>query len=519
MFEIADGKKHRKPTNTDVKKETKTIVSPEMASLQMQTQLLESYIAVLKQQIRDPNKPSKAITFSKVSKAAILQYLETPESNEKNIRNASIYMWGASSHYRRLLLYYGTMLLYAYIIVPANFDLEKAKANPDAFIKSFQKAKEYTELLSIPHEFTKAALVALKEGVFYGIASSNKTSFFLTGINADYCKITGIEDGRWLFSIDCSQIKLENLIQYPPEVTTMWNESKRTGAKYVEVPSDVCFCLKADETSSTYNMPMFASVLPEIFDIDHYKELQSVAEDIANYKLLSMQIPLSDNGTPQLSWELALQYYNQLMSVLPPYVTATVTPMEITPFDFPKSAAATETDEVARAEEQYWAASGTSSLLFGSAKNTSASALRLSMQSDESIMLTFLDQVQRLINTHMKKLSGTMKFKVLFLPVTRYNLEENIKRVKDGGTYGLPVKTAYSALLSISPVDIQGLDYLEMIAMNLGNLTPFANSHTQSANAESGRPSNVANGDPLTDAGEQTLDSDANANKKAGGVA
>lgn len=484
--------------------------------MQSQNKMLESYAALLKQQVRDANKSSKAITFTKFSKATILQYLETPESNEKNIRNASIYMWGASSHYKRLLWYYGTMLLYAYIIVPANFDMEKAKANPDAFIKSFQKAKDFVELLNISHEFTKATLVALKEGVFYGISSSNKTSFFLTGINADYCKITGIEDGRWLFSIDCSQIKQENLVQYPPEVTTMWNESKRTGAKFVEVPSDVCFCLKADETSSTYNMPMFASVLPEIFDIDHYKELQSTAEDIANYKLLSMQIPLNDNGTPQLSWELALQYYNQLMSVLPPYVTATVTPMEITPFDFPKSNAATETDEVARAEEQYWAASGTSSLLFGSAKNKTASALRLSMQSDESIMFTFLDQVQRLINTHMKKLSGTMKFKVLFLPVTRYNIEETIKRVKEGGTYGIPVKTAYSTMLNITPTDIQGLDYLEMVIMQLGGLTPLSNSHTQST--DSGRPTNASNGDSLTDAGEQTQADDENANKKAGGV-
>ena len=59
---------------------------------------------------------SSNVTYSRFSKENLLSYMQSPKSNEKNIRNASIYMYDASTQYRRLILYYALMPLWAYTI-------------------------------------------------------------------------------------------------------------------------------------------------------------------------------------------------------------------------------------------------------------------------------------------------------------------------------------------------------------------------------------------------------------------
>ena len=52
---------------------------------------------------RDLNNNPKSQTFYKYTKDNIVEYLKDPQKNEKQLRNAVIYMYGASSHFRRLL--------------------------------------------------------------------------------------------------------------------------------------------------------------------------------------------------------------------------------------------------------------------------------------------------------------------------------------------------------------------------------------------------------------------------------
>ena len=61
---------------------------------------------------------SSSVTYTRYTKEQILTYMQSPKSNEKNIRNASIYMYDASSQYRRLILYYAQMHLWAHTISP-----------------------------------------------------------------------------------------------------------------------------------------------------------------------------------------------------------------------------------------------------------------------------------------------------------------------------------------------------------------------------------------------------------------
>lgn len=448
---------------------------------------------------------SASVTYTRYSKEDLLKYMQSPKSNEKNIRNASIYMFDASSQYRRLILYYAQMMLWAYTVAPLNYDPD---AKPEAVRKSYFKAIKQIENMNLKHEFQKAAIIALREGVLYGVQWSGTNSYFIQRVNPDYCKLSSIEDGTWMYAVDFSKIKEDELELYPPEFTSLYNAYKSSGQKWQEIPSSISFCLKADETTSLYSIPPWASTLPMLHDIETFKELQETATEIANYKVIGLEIPTADDGTPKIDFDLAKQYYNHMAAALPPYVGAFMAPMKATALNFEKSGGLNDVDTVSRSEEQFWREGGTSPLLFGSADNDTAGALKLSIAADEEIMLGLAAQCERLVNRILKNMSGTQKFKLSILPVTTFNRSDWITNYKEGAAMGLPVKSAWAAVLGLSPGDVLGMNFVEMELLDMGGLEPMNSSYTQSG---SGRP--ASDDDDLTQSGAQTRDNDSNANR------
>lgn len=449
------------------------------------------------------------IAYSRYTKEDILGYLQTPTSNEKNLRNASIFMWDASSQYRRLIQYYAGLMRWDYILTP--LDLDKNKVKRETFHKQYLKVQNQVELMNLKHELNKAAQIVYRDGVLFGAIWQNKTSFYVQRINPDYCTLTSIEDGTWRYSVDMSKIPEKKLPLYPPEFTTMWNEYKQTGLKYQEVPVNITFCLKADETVLTYCIPPWASTLPMLYDIETYKALQETATKIANYKILGMQIPLNDDGTPKVDWDAAEKYYQQLCNVLPPYVGAFVAPMKTESFEFEKSNGTNDVDTVSRAEEQYWFNTGTSALLHGSTISNTAGALKLAIRADEEIAFILANQVERLLNRIIKNISGTVKFKLRFLPTTIYNQQEQVSMYKEAASLGVPgSKSAYVASIGIHQSDITGMEYLETKTYDMEEWQPLVSGYT-GGGQQTGRPS--SDDEDLDAEGEATRANDTNANR------
>lgn len=452
--------------------------------------------------LRDANKTESSVetvSFSSTTKETLLSYLSSPKSNEKAIRNISIKMYHSSTHYKRLIMYYALMPTWAYVLKPHAFDI--TKENTKQFKNLYQKAAEKVESMNLKHEMQKALVVGLREGIFYGAVweSSSGDTFHIQKINPDWCQLTSIVDGTWIYSVDMSRIKETDLDKYPSQFTTMYNEYKSTGQKWQEVPSKICFCFKADETTIEYSLPPWASSMPSIIDVENYKGLQETASEIANYKLLSMRIPLDSNNAPKFNFDLATQYYQLLCSELPPFVGAVMSPMEITDFNFDKDGSLATTDVVSRAERQFWQDSGSSSLLFGDAANTTAGALKLSIKADEELVFSWVNQLERIVNRILKTIPGTQKFKVTFLPVTIFNMNEMIGYYKDASTLGIPVKSAYSSTLGVSTIDIPGLDFVERELLEMDNLVPLSSSYNTAASGEAGRP--AMDDTDLTDSG------------------
>ena len=67
---------------------------------------------------RDLNGTSRNPTFYLYTKDQITTFLQNPYSNQKNLRNAAIYIYGASSHFRRLIQYFTGLTDLSYVLSP-----------------------------------------------------------------------------------------------------------------------------------------------------------------------------------------------------------------------------------------------------------------------------------------------------------------------------------------------------------------------------------------------------------------
>lgn len=449
--------------------------------------------------------------YSRYTKEQIMSFMQNPSSNAKQLRDASIYMADVSVQYNRLLKYYSDLYRYDYTVSPVGYNGKNAKT----IEKSYWESLALLERLNLPHAASIAVQIALKEGVFYGVIIDGGNAIYIQRINPNYCRLSSIIDGTWQFSVDMSQIAENKLFMYPSEFTAMFNRYKAGEGKWQEVPSKVCFCIKADETTTAYCIPPFSATLGLLYDIEQYKALQETSTAIDNYKLLHMKIPLNDDGTPKVDWDLAQKYYQQLCNNIAQYIGVAISPMDIDDFSFDKSGAADQVDMVARAEDNYWISNGSSALLHGSSVGKTAGALKLSIKSDETFIWPIVKQIELVVNRMLRDLSSAkQKFKINILPVTVFNYEDMIKVYKEGATLGIPgSKSAYAALLGTAAYDVIGLNTTETDYLKLNDLQPLTSTYTMSGSSDksAGRP--AKDDTNLGESGEYTRSADSNENR------
>ena len=448
----------------------------------------------------------KSYTYSVYTKENILQWLQAPsnQANEKNLRNASNYMYIASMHYKRLLNYYSGLYTGAYVITPIAFNPNDVKEN---FAKQYYKVSKFVEQLNIPRLIRDKVLTTIRDGVFYGVMLSDNSSAFIQEIDPDYCQVTSICDDTFLYKIDMTKIA-SKLEFYPAEFTEMYLNYQKTGDKWQEVPPEISVCIKADATLIDYNIPLFAAVMPSLYTIANTEALQETATELKNYKMLAGKIPCDDDGNPLLDDDMIEKYYNHISNALGDNVGLALTPFSFDVYGFENRSGVQDVDDLSAAVSNFWSTAGSSGLLHGK-ENDTAGVTKLAIKNDETFVIGIIQQIERIINRFLKtNYSGTSKFKISILPITVFNREEMVKYYKEAAAFGLG-KSYYAAAIGIPQHDIAGLCYLEDSLVPFGKLKPLRNSYTESGSA--GRPE--SDEDDLSDSGEETRANDTNSNR------
>lgn len=467
------------------------------------------------------NNKNESVIYKKYPKDKVVGMLEQPQKHEKEIRELSNYLYIASSHYRRLVDYFSSILLYNYTVIPTNIP---EKITKKKFKQTYMYLIKECEKYNLRHEATKAIKVTVRDGVFYGICYESEDSFYIKPVDSKYAQISSIEDGTYVFEFDLNYFngKKELLSMYGTEFVNAYDRYKGNKDKGIKADKTQRWyepkngiCIKADESDPYHSFPVFSGLLLSIFDIEDYKMLHKAKTENDNYKALGLQIPTDDDGVPLLEFEKNEQYFNHIVdNIANDGIGVFMSPFKVSDFSF-ASTASSDKNEIITSEEEFWMASGVSSLIFGSAKATSSSSLKLSVKPDEQIAFSMLMQFQRYFNKKIKKKNLEYQFKIEFLSQSIFNSDEFVNRYSKAAQYGMPVKIQYGASLGMSPSDLVGMTYLEEDILGLGTKTwktPLVSSNTQSTSSsnEGGRPTAEESGTQIGDAGEATRNSDGN---------
>jgi len=469
----------------------------------------ERFAAINRMILKDLNQNNASPSFYLYSRDQISRYLKNPYRYQNELRNAVIYMYGASSHFRRLIQYFVALSDLSYVVGLYKTDTSTAK--PQTVRRNYRRVLNLMASMDVKNQFEKILTVCLREDVFYGTIWETSDSIIIQQLPSEYCAISVIEDNVLNVTFDFSYFDSNSqyLELYPEEFRRKYTlyQNNRTEVKWQELDAPYSFAIKANKDLLAYAIPPFVGILRNLYDLEDYQNLRMTKEEIENYALLTMRLGLDDDGNWQMDFDKAKDFFNNLANVLPEEIGAVLTPMDINKISFERThpnAVSTVSD----AEESLFTSAGVSSLLFNNVR-ASSNALLLSIKADQAITYSIVKSIEAMVNRFVHRHGYGRYFKVTFLDCSIYNRKEMGDAFLRAAQYGLPTLSYYAASQGLSQDDLDGMNFLEDTVLELKErLVPLQSSATQSANSnpnstgEVGRPR--LDDDELSDEGEAT---------------
>lgn len=218
---------------------------------------------------RDLNNNTVVPTFSLYSKDDIQLYLSNPYTYEKQLRKAVIYIYGASSHFRRLIQYFVGLSDLAYIVEP--YRIDPKKANAKTVNNNYRKVLNMLSSMGIDTQIPVILTVCLREDVFYGTFWVTSDNITIQRLPSDYCSISTIEGNVPNVTFDFSYFDAHPglLDYYPPEFRQKYGVyQKNRMSRWIELDSPNSFAVKCNSDTLDYALPPFAGLLRELYDIE-----------------------------------------------------------------------------------------------------------------------------------------------------------------------------------------------------------------------------------------------------------
>lgn len=459
---------------------------------------------------RDLNNVVSSPTFSVYSKDDIQTYLSNPYKYEAQLRKAVQYIYGASPHFKRIVQYFVGLSDLAYIVEP--YRIDPKKANVKTVGNNYRKVLSMLSSMNIKTQVPRILTVCMREDTAFVTLWVTNDSITIQHLPSEYCAISSIEGNVFNVSFNFSYFdsRLSLLDYYPAEFRQKYEYYKdhRT-EKWLELDSPTSFAIKCNDDILDYALPPLAGVLREIYNIEDYKALKLTKTELENYAMVSMELPMDDNGEWGMDLNKAKEFWRNLDAVLPEEVGSVLTPMPLKKISFEKSNVG-DTDTIASAEQNMYTAAGVNSLLFNNEK-ASANALALSIKADQAITYGIVKSVGDAINRFIQSQSYGKNFRIEFLDCSQFNRKELGDAYLKAASYGLPTISMYAASQGLGQAELDSMSFLEKTVLGLQDMFKPLVSSTQMSSSDvekkgvtdqGGAPTKDV-GD-LTDSGEQT---------------
>ena len=102
---------------------------------------------------RDLNNNTSTPTFYLYTKDDITQYLSNPYTYQKQLRQAITYIYGASSHFRRLIQYFTGLSDLAYVVSP--YRIDPRTANVKSVNRNYRRVLNAMSAMEVRSQFQK----------------------------------------------------------------------------------------------------------------------------------------------------------------------------------------------------------------------------------------------------------------------------------------------------------------------------------------------------------------------------
>lgn len=454
---------------------------------------------------RDLNNYRNAPTFIKYTKEDIAKYIANPYRYEKQLRDAVVYIYNASPHFRRLIHYFVGLSDLAFVVAP---NIDPKKANIETVRRNYRKVLAFMSALKVRTQLPKILTVCLREDVFYGTMWVTQDDVIIQQLPSDFCQIETIEDNVPNVSFNFAYFDAhQDLLDYYPEEFRRKYEQiykKDFRIRWIELDSPTSFAVKCNADILEYALPPFAGILRELYDIEEYKDLKLTRTAIENYAMIIMKIPMDDEGHWLIDYDKAKSFWSNLDGILPDEIGSVLSPMGLDKIDFERSNTG-DRNTVAEAEQNMFTAAGVNSLLFNNEK-ASANALLLSIKADQMITYGVVKSIENVINRYLHRQGFGRYWNCTFLDVSPYNRKEMGDQYLKACQYGLPMLSYYSASQGLGQAELDSMAFLEGDVLRLvDRFRPIVNSAQKPAADDDktpGRP--TADDEDLTDSGEQS---------------
>ena len=398
--------------------------------------------------------------------------------------------------YKRLLLYYATLLKYSGILIPNPSFGTKLSTSP--IKKLYSKALKYVDKLNLPELLTRLSLKALIDGCYYGVIKTlDKEHFAIIDLPSGYCR-SRFKDGygndliefnvSYFDTILEAQYREEALKSYPKVISSWYRKwvNGRVSTAWVLVPSDIGICFPFFDDGR----PLFLSVIPAAIQYDEAVDTERERELEEIRKIIVQKVPHLNDGQLVFEPDEALEMHagtvnmlkgNANLSVLTTYadVDAIIS----------KTAAEGANNTLEKMVQNIYSEAGASINIFAP---TGTQALGTSINNDMALMMILGNKFSRFITFIINTLfaNQNIAFKYEILPISYYNQDEfvtmSFKLAQSGYSYLLP-----SIASGISQSAICGVKELENDVLELDELLiPLSSAYTQSASSDNpvGRP-------------------------------
>ena len=472
-------------------------------------------------QLFDPGKIPTRIT-STYNRETLRTYLKNPatDSNNKNLRKLSNYLYTISHVYRRMINYKANQInckvWSAYPIVNMVDENDE-----ESILREYDRVTKIVTNMHMETQINKLMLQAWKNGITYGYTYGDPEkdgSFYIHLLDPDYCKVNcaSFDSGVLGFLFDMSYFngREDELVFYDKEFERLYKEFQKDNIRWKQLPIERSICLKIDLDNLDYAIPPMSGLLESIISITDLQAAQDEIDSLQNYKLVWGKLDtIQGTSNPDdfaVNLDLALAFMKKLGAELPDNVSYGLSPMDLDVVDF-KANDANDTNVLSKAYSNLIESNG--SIVLNSNRITNSESFRQAMLVECQDAMKPVTQINAWLRLYLKYNYKVETVVVEYSDISPYFMDQEVEKYTKLAGLGLPVKTELASMVRSNPQKSFGMDFLERQLLKLGTerwTNALVSTNTQSSNGSDTGGAPKKSGTELTDEGEASRDKDTN---------